>query len=283
MNVVVYQHSNENGHPEEDFYLIGHDQRIFAVADGVTRDRYTNSWSGAAVAARLFCQLVIESLDMNRQDLSICEFKRAFDRANGAIRSINEEAGIWHNTDYLENDYFGAVGVAAAICQDNCLYYGYVGDCSLVLLDSHGAVRFTTDDQVAPVRQYLDTLRSSSVMSPAARRWLVRSQIRNNSHYTDEAGTYIGYGVLTGEDGVRDFYRFGMERLNAGEVVILSSDGFAPLLAQSALREEIGQLAAHSGRCIEAITRAHSELSLVRPGILRDDITAVITRVSGRV
>lgn len=233
----TFRHPNALSHPMEDFCLVGPTGRAFAVADGVTQDRYTPTdfpnRSGAARAARLFCETVVACTGRNLRCDSDSVLRPAFDEANRSIWQLNEAAGIAQPLNFLEHDYFGAVGVAAFLCDDEVghLHYGYVGDCRLVVLGTHGATKLETPDQVAAVGGYVQVQRFPSVLE---QRRVVRSTLRNKPPLTYAQGRVAGYGVFTGEAGVRQYYRFGQCRLQEGDHVFLVTDGFFPMLADPA-------------------------------------------------
>ena len=224
-------------HPMEDVCSLSPDGRSFAVADGVTRDNYLADDagpSGATQAAEILCESILSSIDVH-----VCDgrgLRLGFDRANEQIGKLNQQCG--KGIDYRTNDYFGAVAAAAYICDSEHLHFGYVGDCRVFLMSATGERKLETPDDVAPVRSYLAYLKSSGVESQTERSVLIRSRVRNNSLFQDDLGNRPGYGVLTGEAGVKDFYRFGRVDLANGDLIAVFTDGLAPVVE----REEFRQL-----------------------------------------
>lgn len=221
MDIIEYRAANRRGHPDEDSAVCGPNRRAWAVADGVTRDRYRPDdfpdRSGAAQAARLFCDVLIGRLDRPVDCAGNDPLAAAFDAANAAIRHLNHRLGITARLDYGEYDYYGTVGAAVHLCAAGHLHLGAVGDCVVRVYDSAGALRLELPDGLADLRHYLAT-------HPAAH---------------DEGGRPVGYGVLTGEPAALAFVRTARCTPRPGDRVVMATDGCLPLLDAPAFRERL--------------------------------------------
>ena len=206
--------------PNEDFYLVSKKLPIFVVADGVTRShfedgRYANH-SGARKAAEIFCKSVLSYLE---ETLDPEKIKEAFDFANQKIKELNVEAGIDKKLNYIEYDWLETVGVAGIILQ-NRLYYGYVGDCGLVIFDKDNKKKFQTEDMVSPaVKKFAETYKNWKNLASNQKKLIIHKELRNNPDKK-------GYGTFSGEKGVENYYNIGYEKLEEGDLAVFYSDGF---------------------------------------------------------
>ena len=143
--------------PIEDSYYCKNNFAV--VADGITRDpngiknfdsvlfeektaNYPNS-SGTSMAANLVCKMFKENYNniINKK----ISLKDVFIKANKKVKKLNR---IHIKVcDYLENDYYGAVG-ASALIEDNTLYYSYVCDCGVAVFNKKGNLIFKTEDDM---------------------------------------------------------------------------------------------------------------------------------------
>lgn len=229
LNVIVLTLENARGEPMEDYARAG--EKAFAVADGVSLDRYRESdfecGSGAARAARLFCDIVAAGLEIDNGDIGIDRLARAFRAANWEIAKLNAAEGVIDKQNFLDVDLFGAVGAAAYFSSPSELHFGYVGDCGVRVAGPDGRIRFRTANDIARVADYQ---RTHTFASRDEQRRFVRGKMRNNPSFVDEGGFPAGYGVFTGEPGVEAFFRFGRVDLRAGDTVLVFTDGVLPLL-----------------------------------------------------
>ncbi|MEK7562512.1 MAG: PP2C family serine/threonine-protein phosphatase [Patescibacteria group bacterium] len=207
--------------PNEDFYLLSKKFSIFAVADGVTQSHYSNGDcvfpEGAKEAAEIFCRATVEYLEEN------LDLKSAFNFANEKIKELNEKYGIDKKMDYVIYDWFDAVGAAGFILE-NKLFYGYVGDCGLIIFDSNNKKKFQTKDAVAPaVKKFRETYKNWKKFSKNQRTELMHKDFRNNPNKK-------GYGSFTGEKSVENYYKFGAKDLAKDDLIVFYTDGTAKLL-----------------------------------------------------
>ena len=210
--------------PNEDFYLISEKFPIFVVADGVTRGHFpTGEYAfpaGAKSAVQIFCYSVLEFLENNwgKKKPKVL-IKEAFDFANQKIRTLNFIEEIDKRLNYFEYDWFCCVGVAGFIVK-NLLYFGYVGDCGVAILDRKNKLKFQTKDMVAPaVKRAERLLKNWESLSQRERTIILRRDFRNRKDGK-------GFGAFTGEEGVKKYYRIGKKKIKAGDLIVFYSDGF---------------------------------------------------------
>lgn len=219
--------------PNEDAFLVSKKFPILAVADGVTQSHYPNGRYalpyGAKEAAHIFCRSVVHFLergiDFEKENEIKEAIKGAFSEANQRIKELNEKHGIQKRMDYKEHDWFDTVGVTVVVVRNN-LYYGFVGDCGLVIFDRHNKKKFQTKDMVRPA------VKRFNAMHPNANTWdilqcqfIIRKYFRNNPNKR-------GYGSFTGQAGVEHYYALGKKQLQKGDMVVLYSDGLVELLKE---------------------------------------------------
>lgn len=207
--------------PNEDFYLASKKLPIFAVADGVTQSHFKNGKyafpSGARESAEIFCKSVIKFLENN------LNIEKAFNFANEKIRGLNIKYGIDKRLNYVEYDWLDTVGIAGFIVK-NKLYYGYVGDCGLIIFDKNNKKKFQAKDMVAPaVKRFKEMHKGWENFPQEKRTLIIHRDFRNNKNKK-------GYGSFSGEEGVKNYYKFGVEKLNRNDLAVFYSDGFFELL-----------------------------------------------------
>lgn len=202
--------------PNEDFFLISETRPIFAVADGVTQSHFPDGTyafaDGARQAAEIFCKETVKSLEAG------LSMTRAFDEANQKIKELNLQEEMDKKLNYVEYDWFDTVGVAAII-ENNKLFYGFVGDCGLAIFDKNNINKFQTKDMVAPaVARFAKQFEKHGRIEPRERTTIIHRDFRNNPNKK-------GYGSFSGEEGVKNYYKFGSKKLKTGDIAVLFSDG----------------------------------------------------------
>jgi len=218
-----------NRKPNEDFYLFSRQYPIFVIADGVTQSCFKSGGyafpAGAKAAAEIFCYSILEFLEKNFQtEHSKILIEKAFDLANLRIKGLNQAEGITEKLDYAVYDYFDTVGVVGLIFGSN-LYYGYVGDCGLMILNKENKILFQTKDMVAPaLRQAKKFYKKKwDTFTKRKKLLILHKEFRNNP-------SGIGYGSFSGEEWVKKYYTIGNFPLKKEDFVIFYSDGFVPYL-----------------------------------------------------
>ena len=237
--MLIYKNTFDNimtigfDFPIEDQYYA--DDNTAIVTDGITRDplgisdfskctlkeflkKYPNP-SGAEMAAKEICKSFSET-----KGLLVDRLKKA----NECVRKLND---IYiKKCDYLENDYYGAVASCVSISND-ILNYAYICDCGVIVYDKNGTIKFKTeDDKELYSDPYINKIGISWDL-PEARR-IVRSEYRNNINNIVD-GNCVSYGALTGEETAINFIKSGQLKLDAGDIIIVYSDGFACFLTEN--------------------------------------------------
>ena len=228
--------------PTEDSYLIS-ENRIFAVADGVTRDPIPNlpdlsnpfgqlkfalkypKPSPAKIASDIFCDTFVSALKdfkpWNRNEKAI---KSSFAYANKKIKEWNDQN--IPTCDYITRDFAGCVAVGT--CQiGDLVYFGHITDSGVAIFDKEGNLSFRTKDE-SPHRLdkhiWQDPQIAGKTWSSPGVRARIRSQYRNNP---DEQ---YSFGVLTGEESAMYYVRAGVKEIRPNETLILYTDGLEPII-----------------------------------------------------
>jgi len=214
---------------------------VFAVADGITRDpkealdfrgkseeevlKYYPYPSGARKAADLFTQIFIESININ-SDVTEQTIAKAFTHANKGIEEYNNNAN--KDIDYLANDYFACVASAGVIFNKK-LFWGYVCDCGVMVVDKELSVKFRTPDDFEEFHKvfakWAEQNHKEIIWGDPSDRQLWRREFRNSDKHLID-GEVVSFGALTGEKSAEEFVKTGILDLDSGDTVIFYSDGF---------------------------------------------------------
>lgn len=207
--------NNRPNKPCEDRITLGRD--TFAVADGVTQnsDEYTPGMtvSAAAEAAQLTADSVLSVLEA--ADDPTAAARTAASTAISRVRTLNETARSAFPA--------AAVYVSAAIRGDQ-LHFSYIGD-SVIMLIRRGTRIRLSEQQTAHLRVF-----GSTSGLKITKRELYDTITNNASHP-------LGYGVVLGDERALDFLRCAQITLEAGDRVILSSDGIDQFLYYAPISE----------------------------------------------
>jgi serine/threonine protein phosphatase PrpC len=203
----------------QDAIYLSTNQPAFVIADGVTNP----SEKEVFYLVHSVCEKIIQLLDQ----YPYLPMKNLFVEANKFIHNINlREQCV---------ECLGLVLSAVLFDEDHqTLNISWIGDCGVQVLDSYGAVKFQTNDQVIAAQHYLDSLHFSQ---PESRRNYVRNHIRNNPDACDADGKIIGFGVLDGDPRACNFISSVSIPVDAGWKCIGYSDGFSRLLYETELFE----------------------------------------------
>jgi serine/threonine protein phosphatase PrpC len=208
----------------EDFYLISEKLPIFVIADGVTQSHFKGGEyafpAGAQTTAKIFCYTVLEFLEKNFENKDFQGLiENAFNLANQKIKEFNIAEGIDKRLNYLEYDWFDCVSIAGFIIKNN-LYYGYVGDCGLIIFDKDNKLKFQTKDEVLPAIKRIKKICTNWENLPKEQRKLIiQRDFRNRPDGK-------GYGSFTGGEGVKKYYEIGSKNLKEKDLIVFYSDGF---------------------------------------------------------
>ena len=209
-------------HPQEDYAIIDDQYPIFVVADGVTLDAAAGESyhkdSGAAQAARAFCESALIAGRASYDKLDKDGLRTIFHIANAAVGAYNNSRGRNKNTsDYGSFDLFSATAAFAAI-QDDTLHWFSLCDSYVFVLNA-GSVRMASPD---PWKQMHEVWKKLKKLDQLERKTIIRRDYRNG------IGKYSGYGVATGEVESELYLEEGTFKLRRGDVVVLCTDGFEP-------------------------------------------------------
>jgi len=271
IKVLEFLQKNDKNKPSEDYLQVwqGNDYLVFAVADGVTRyvpegKSYPDP-SHARTAAEIFCSHAVYSL---RSCLSVRHavgddlMEKAFELANGDIARLNHNLGITSETvDYLEDDYYGCQGAAAAFIpgkdgSKNELLYGYMSDCGLLVFDKDLIPVFISENSIS----YLERFKEGWGFTNREERRLFWNKMTRNRP-NDRHSTF---GSLTGEPEALAYLKAGVLNLEPGETGVIFCDGTLPFIYDIRFREtlmrqfhyETSKEEAHAemARCIDFLT-----------------------------
>lgn len=212
---------------------------VFAIGDGITRDPsshmdfkkqnieeiladYPNP-SGARFVADIFCEAFVES---GNKDVSRSEIIRRFIQANRKIAQLNKKS--IKKVDYLVNDFYGSAA-AGAVLSKGKLFWGVIADCGVIIFSKTGKRKFQSPNSMAIFERFTKNGKIKFKWETAEGRKLVRSQYRNNPKQMIN-GVCASYGALTGEKTAEAFIYTGVEDIANGDLIVVYSDGFEPLL-----------------------------------------------------
>jgi hypothetical protein len=212
-----------NVKPREDAHVVDRFNRIYIVADGVTRTPANNLYpipSPAALAAEVFTQEAHKAICSVMHSLPPKEVLLFGARmGNQAVWRLNQTIYADQDVDFDTRD-LGCACAILTLMHGGQLHYLFNGDCVGYTEDSEGSrVRFTPSQTAR-----LEAWKASA--DPTERAYpFVRKNIRNNVNHPGR------YGVFTGETAALDprLLDFGTIDLNKVSRVILTSDGLDEL------------------------------------------------------
>jgi serine/threonine protein phosphatase PrpC len=212
--------------PEEDAWAIDHKNNVFAVADGVHLLKgieYQRSYpaiSPAGTLAQKFC-------DNFLRFARIETLKSAFLKANRSVFSINKNRDKYGTFSKAEA-YFAATGAFGKI-KNRKLEWGNICDSGVVIISAKHNITFWRLDHShhGPCD---DLLRGYSTMDGS---YMLRTIFRNA---ISQQGKRLGYGVITGEPAAEKYAWFGTRKLNKGDLVVFTTDGFEQYLQEKSFR-----------------------------------------------
>ncbi len=227
----AFTQGNSKSKPNEDAYGSTCDKGnySFAVADGVSRSIYGDERYPACAlpAAEALCRIAVPAL---AEGLPVRE---SFAFANQEIARVNQRAGIIPETvDYLANDYLCCEGSAGVLQLQKKypkrFYYGYIGDCGILVYDKNVMPVFLSDNCMGILEQFRAGF---GFKSKNDQRIFWRQHVRNRPE-----SRYMTYGALTGETSALMYVKTGSVDLEKGDTVILFSDGISPFIFDSNFR-----------------------------------------------
>jgi serine/threonine protein phosphatase PrpC len=231
MIASFFFHNSRYTAPREDALTADTERKVFAAADGVTRD-WDAIQSGAAAypnpspatdAADAASAAILDTLTEAAPTEG--SMRRALEAANAAVHAVNVRWNLFERCDYLENDLGGAVASAAWV-SGNRLLTGWIGDCGVAVV-RNGTLSWITRDQLDDVTAHL---KEHPGQYDDARRVWTRRELRNKPGLLED-GRPVTYGVLTGEPEAAAYIETSALELRAGDVVATHTDGFRPYFA----------------------------------------------------
>lgn len=244
------------GLPEEDSYRYSSQRNkiMITVADGITRDpigikflpgysdknklaialaKYPDP-SPAKIAADKATQSFIKYLK-NQRVSNETIIKEAFKFVNIQIKKLNSKCNP--NPDYLENDFWSCVA-CCGIIENNTLFFGYICDCGISILDTLGKIRFRTKNDMRVLDKFVK-INKLNWKNPSVRK-TIRSKFRNNSEKIIKKGM-LSYGALTGEKTALDFVKTGKYTIEKDNFVLFYSDGMESMVYSKAFRNYLSK------------------------------------------
>lgn len=192
--------------PNEDYLIEDDLHYIYILLDGVTRNKINGKYpnpSPSAIVSKLFGDEVhkklLEYINSDYFEL----LKNSIFHANKKIRNYNQQQNNW---SFLP----GTVGIISII-KDGTFYYAYNGDCSGRLIRNSNIYLFT-HSQTERIHKHLHEFSSD----------YIRNEIVNNKKHP------YCYGVFNGQPQALDLIEYGKLELQAGDKLILASDGLNP-------------------------------------------------------
>lgn len=285
----AFQQDNSKHKPNEDAHYCVEVEfegnHSFAVADGVSRAVYGDARYpfSAWPAAEAFCKIAASAL------VSGIPTYTSFAGANDEIAAVNKKAGITPETvDYLGLDYLCCEGIAGLLHNEPPyrFFYGYIGDCGILVYDHHLLPLFLSDNPIGILEQFREGFEFED---KSDQRLFWRQKLRNHPDRR-----FMTHGALTGEASALSYLKTGSIDLEPGDTVIMFSDGIYPFifdhwfrhLVASLLRstsgEELRNLSGREliGRTLGSyIMRACPKLEQQGVGNLDDDKTFIALTV----
>ena len=217
-NDIVY----EGGivRPNEDYFVADDKNKIYIVADGISRGREEyRKFAGSITAevSRLFCEELSGWLSGRisvAAGLPAAEtlLHEAFIYANGKVRDMLSARG----EDFAGTETPGCVCIVAIVF-DNKLIFGSAGDCMGLLVRGGQTLVFS---------QKQTTFAFDVLHKEKDRALLMQS-------FVNCPANAYGYGVVNGDERAKDCFRVSHLDLEYGDAVYLVSDGISDYIQYS--------------------------------------------------
>lgn len=228
--------------PEEDSYMLDIEEKIYSVADGVTRDPCNylpniNTFIGKIIfslkyprpspakkAADIFTETFLEVLkDYKKQNRDEKVIREAFEEANKRIKYWNEKNIL--NPDYLTKDFAGCTAAGTSIYEER-VSLGFIGDCGVAIFNEKGELKFRTENDVSKYekeRWNEKKLKGKKWEDPETRK-IMRSYYRNNPKEK------YSYGVLTGQQEAMNYVKTYTKEIKLTDYLVVYSDGLENII-----------------------------------------------------
>jgi hypothetical protein len=124
----------------------------------------------------------------------------------------------------LGNDYLCCEGVAGILQEEypKRFSYGYIGDCGVLAYDHDLMPLFLSDNLMSIAEQFRAGF---EFKDKSEQRIFWRQKLRNHPDCR-----FMTYGALTGETSALSYVKTGSIDLEAGDTVIMFSDGIYPFI-----------------------------------------------------
>lgn len=199
----------------EDYALADDNNGIYIIVDGVSRDRLKGVYpepSPSRHVSELFVHQAYECLKQNCLKMnSESIVKQAFESGNEKI--------LEHNRSYVGDFLPGTVGIIVLV-KDNKIFYGYIGDCTGVLLSYSDKKQFTSC-QTKLIHEHVKEFSA----------FQIRNEICNNIEHP------YSYGVLDGRKEAMNFVITGCMDFVKYQGIILATDGAEEIINKMTSRE----------------------------------------------
>jgi len=243
---------------QEDSYNRSLRYPIFATADGITwKGRGGENFpfpSPPKECADIFTRIFVEEGEKIYKKIDPQNYEELirsiFNKANEEIRKFNENRLRGQEINYWDVD-FAHISASGIFINGNYLYYGVIGECG-VRVYRKGEKIFETkpinwahkdessigyqifQEELKKLEEEIQKLQSFGGFSVRDRERLGRKYFRNKVLRKEENGKEIiipyGYGVLSGEEDALYFLDIGIIPLELGDLIVVYSDGFVPVL-----------------------------------------------------
>jgi serine/threonine protein phosphatase PrpC len=215
--------------PNEDYLIADETNLLFVLMDGATRflhqsanapDNYPDP-SPSAQAARMICNVTYNILKSQTLDESNYQemFYHASKEANQELQKYNNH--LFPNVDYLENDLACAGGVIAAI-RKNKLLFSFIADPQIFLIRDY-QLSLLNEPQTLAANDFVRELNRRGITDPAIVQKTICKAVRN------KVSSAYRFGVFSGEAEALSFLQHASIEVEAGDKILLTSDGLAPL------------------------------------------------------
>lgn len=209
--------------PLEDAHVVDRDRKMFFVADGVTRRHAPGTpyplRIASAAAERLVNGVHRELLE---RAVTPPDIREACRYANAAIRSLNMELGLWETCDFGVLDYAAAT-FAGVILRERDFLYATICDAGVARLANTGQYWWRTEDQHARAEPSFPKVYATTDIIAWTKDQ--RRRFRNRP-----GASHLTYGVFTGEDEALEYLETGVQPMDAGDTLLVFTDGLRPFL-----------------------------------------------------
>ncbi len=215
-NSVLYEDGTTR--PNEDYYIADNANKVYIVADGISRRAAEYAkYGGESIAARISQLLCEEMGKWLGEHISLVSgvpaaellMAEAFENANKKIAVLLDSYG--GRFDGTERP--GCVCLAAFIF-DNKLIYGSAGDCMGMLVRGNQTMVFS-QKQTTYAFDYLKKEKDRDLLMKS---------------YVNCPENEFGYGVANGDERAKNCFRVSHIDLERGDAVYLVTDGLSDVI-----------------------------------------------------